>query len=297
MNKYLPSKQFVKTIGITLLGGAALFFLGNFLSKQTVWEQKRTSSPIVAFGAEGDYFSRDSDGDGLYDWEEALWGTNPNSKDSRGDGISDHDYVKNLKSQMEFDDEYTPNLDNDTEVFARQLFATSAVLNQSGTLSQDDIERFNSGLEMSMNNFNIKDKYTLSNLKMSNISPLEYSQKIDSLYESLGELDINELSLIAYMAENPNDPDALVELGEYLKYSEKLINGYLNMNVPHNIAGTHLSIVNNIYKISEITKQAYYLDSDPLRAIMYLGKYDEYTDNLISGLDALANYFASNGII
>ncbi len=297
MNKYLPSKQFAKTIIITICVGVLLFFVGNLLVKKTTWEQKRNTLAVSASGGENDYFSKDSDGDGLYDWEEAVWGTNPFLSSSRDDGVSDYDYIQNKKKQLSFDNEYTPNLDNDTEVFARQLFATSAVLNQSGTLNQDDIERFNTGLEMSMNSFNIKDKYTLSNLKLSNVSPLEYGQKIDELYKSTGSLGINELSLIAYMAQNPDDSDVLEELDEYLKYSEKIINGYLTISVPHNIAGTHLSIVNDIYKISEIVKQAHHLDNDPLRAAMYLGKYDEYTDNLVSNLKFLSGYFASNGII
>ena len=37
----------------------------------------------------------DRDGDGLPDWEEGVWGTNPNNPDTDGDGTYDGEEVRN----------------------------------------------------------------------------------------------------------------------------------------------------------------------------------------------------------
>jgi hypothetical protein len=53
---------------------------------------------------DGDFMIRvtvegpDSDGDGLYDFEEAKLGTNPNNPDTDGDGLNDRDEVRNYKT-------------------------------------------------------------------------------------------------------------------------------------------------------------------------------------------------------
>lgn len=47
----------------------------------------------VALGASNELLN-DSDGDGLKNWEETLWGTDPNKKDTDGDGTPDGKEVK-----------------------------------------------------------------------------------------------------------------------------------------------------------------------------------------------------------
>ena len=45
----------------------------------------------------GDLVNRDTDGDGLLDWEESLWDTDPNNKDTNGDGVSDSVEIAKIK--------------------------------------------------------------------------------------------------------------------------------------------------------------------------------------------------------
>ncbi|MEZ4103105.1 MAG: hypothetical protein R3B55_00855 [Candidatus Paceibacterota bacterium] len=296
MQNYLPSKQFVKTILVTLLAAAVLVVVGKLLSNKSVWENKDSKS-IVSSSENEDFFSKDTDGDGLYDWEEALWNTNPRVKDSDGDGIDDKTFVENKRKTIDADETYKENPDNETEVFAKQFFTTAAVLNQGGTFNQDTVDQFSSGINKSIVNFSLKDKYTLSSLKLSNISPDQYRQNISDLFNRLQKPEINELTILAYIMENPNDLDGLDELGNYLAFSDALIKGLLTMNVPNSNAGLHLSYVNNLDKISEIMRSALYIEEDPLRVVTYLSKYDEYSDRLLKDIESFKKYFNSNGII
>jgi len=296
MQKYLPSKQFVKTIGIALGLALLVFTIGKIFNKKVVWENSSKEDQAKVNESE-DFFSKDTDGDGLKDWEEALWATDPSLKDTDGDGIDDKKYVENKRKEIDVDETYVPNSDNETEVFAKQFFTTAAVLNQSGTFNQDTVEQFSSGISQSVENFTLKDKYTLSSLKIGNISPEQYKKNISDVYARIGKLEFNELTILAYIMENPNDKYGLDELGGYLAYSDSLIKGLLSTNVPNANAGLHLSFVNNLDKIAEIMKNSAYVESDPLKVVTYLSKYDEYSDRLLKDIEFFRNYFSSNGII
>lgn len=82
---FLPSKKFTLIVGGFLLLG--VFFavtpsvVGFFQKKQTTQKNHKTTIQITD--------QKDSDGDGLKDWEEALAGTNPQKPDSDNDGILD----------------------------------------------------------------------------------------------------------------------------------------------------------------------------------------------------------------
>ncbi len=296
MQKYLPSKQFVRTILIALALGSLVFLVGKLLNKKTVWQSK-SGEELVKLSEEDDFFSQDTDEDGLYDWEEALWNTNPALKDTDDDGVDDKKFVENKRKEIDVDETYKPDSDNETEVFAKQFFTTAAVLDQSNSFNQDTVEQFSKGVSQSITNFTLKDKYTLSNLKLSNISPVEYHKNISELYAKLGTLEVNELTLIAYILENPTDQYGLDELGNFLTFSDNLVKGLLNMNVPNSNAGLHLSFVNNLDKIAEIMKNSVYVEDDPLKVVTYLSKYDEYSEKLLNDINSLKNYFSSNGII
>lgn len=65
---------------------------------------------------------KDSDGDGLFDWEETLWGTDPFMVDTDGDGILDGEYVRS-RSQNRTPEEIVAEEDlNFTEQFSRTFF-------------------------------------------------------------------------------------------------------------------------------------------------------------------------------
>lgn len=294
MNKYLPSKQFIKIIGSSLLFGVVLIVGGRLIGTKKVWSNNPEPSVVVQ-NTQDDFFSKDSDGDGLYDWEEALWGTNPHMADSRGDGISDYDYVKNLRQKIDVDDSYTSSSSNQTQTFAKQFYTTAAVINQTGGLNQETLDKFSQNIGSTLNNFRIEDKYTVADIKTSSISIDQYRTNIDNLYDGLGSLDIEETMLIGFIIQNPEDEYALEVLGEYLNYSEKLVLGLLSMNVPHGNLGPHLAFVNNIDKMAEIVKSTVFVNDDPLKTLTYLSKYEIYADHLENSQNMMNRYLSSGG--
>ena len=50
---------------------------------------------------ESEVYLKDSDNDGVYDWEEALFGTDPHNPDTDGDGISDSEEIAVTRKSYE----------------------------------------------------------------------------------------------------------------------------------------------------------------------------------------------------
>lgn len=296
MQKYLPSKQFVRTILIALVLGSLVFLVGKILNKKTVWQNK-SGDESVKIAKEGDFFSQDTDEDGLYDWEESLWSTNPALKDTDGDGIDDKKFVENKRKEIDVDETYKEDPNNETEVFAKQFFTTASVLSQSGSFNQETLDQFSNGIGQSISNFTIKDKYNLANLKLSGISAEKYYNNFKTLYESLPHKEIQELESIALLIQNPEDTKALENVANINLMYSKLEEGLLTMEVPYNASGGHLFLLNNINKVSLVILESRNIDYDPLKVTTYLSKYDEYSQNVTSALSTLASYFTQNGII
>lgn len=297
MNKYLPSKQFIKIIGITILVGAILFFVGNVVSNKSFFQKQDKTSANVSAEQKGDFFDIDSDNDGLFDWEEALWGTNPRLKDSDNDGVDDKKYVENKRDEIDSDETYTPDDSNETDLFARQFFTTAAVLNQSGSFDQGVVDEFSKNIGLSINNFNIQDKYKLSDIKMSAVSPDAYYKNLSTVFSELISKNISELSVIARIIENPEDQSAVSDLSAILAIYKNMENSLLKTETPYSISGTHLSLLNSVYKVSEILNESRNISKDPLRATVYLSKYNEFSENISNDFETLTSYFKQNGII
>lgn len=66
------------------------------------------SNKAIAVNDVKDLYAGDTDGDGLKDWEEVLWKTDPNNSDTNGNGIPDGEEVnlgKNPLTSLPFDEE------------------------------------------------------------------------------------------------------------------------------------------------------------------------------------------------
>ncbi len=296
-SKYLPSKQFVRVILITILVGAGLFLVGKFAGAKTVWQNKDTKNSVAVSGQEGDYFTKDSDGDGLYDWEEALWNTDPRITDTDGDGLNDKDEVEEKRKTMDVDATYKSDNDNDTEVFAKQLYATAAVLDKNGGIDKGTLEEFSNSLDVSLKNFNIQNKYTLSDLNLGSITAEDYVNNFITLSDSLSNLEISELGVISRLMEKPGDPLALEDLGKINVSYESFQEGMLKMTVPYKNAGLHLSILNNLYKINTVVQEAKNIEKDPLKFSTYFSKYQEYSNSLDKDIESFSKYIDQDVII
>ena len=83
----------VVVVSLLIVGGAG--FYKYSASKKIVYDKERAQAATEQIVQQTkEEFLKDSDGDGLKDWEEALWKTSPNNPDTDGDGTPDGEEVK-----------------------------------------------------------------------------------------------------------------------------------------------------------------------------------------------------------
>ena len=119
---------------------------GAFLATKTKSRISYQNEEIVAT-AQSEKLNKDSDGDGLKDWEEELWRTDPNKPDTNGDGINDFEEIRmginpigtsttDMLSTTTLATKVNPSIESDltdTDKFSRELFAKYVGEKQNGT--------------------------------------------------------------------------------------------------------------------------------------------------------------------
>lgn len=88
---YLPSKQFIAILVslFFIIGGGYFVFFRARAPQENIMAQKTAEKNEQA----SLFAAKDTDGDGLKDWEEVLWHTDPENVDTDGDGAKDNDEI------------------------------------------------------------------------------------------------------------------------------------------------------------------------------------------------------------
>ena len=120
-----------------------------------------------------DLINKDSDKDGIADWEESLWGTSPNLKDTDANGVTDDKEIAQLKIELkqnvvELGGETAPDESGltQTDKFSQELLTTMAALNQNGEMDQATIEKLGESLATQIENAPQKKIFGLKDIKI-----------------------------------------------------------------------------------------------------------------------------------
>lgn len=139
IRKILPSKKFVKIVGGIGFIILAIFLIKTFAGKKVFYKSASKGHVLVV----GDAVEKDTDGDGLHDWEEGLWGTDPNNPDTDGNGVSDGQQIRALQASLSGISIGENSLATDTTktgALTRDILTIAKAVNQSGPLTPESQE-------------------------------------------------------------------------------------------------------------------------------------------------------------
>jgi hypothetical protein len=239
---------------------------------------------IFSFGSENKEFSfgvdlpvktdsKDTDGDGLFDWQENIWGTSINNPDSDGDGTNDGEEVKNDRDPLIKgpDDKYLNNeqkiiaeltqdpIDQNslTAELSREIFTQFNELRSTGSLDENaKLEIANQAIEKIEANISIKDVYNENDLVVVPDTAEAFAQYMNKMK------DIQDKSSLYFVAgEDPKKIAAHM----YLLAAE-----LVKSPVPLSIKNEALVIVNGFYKMGKATEIIIQKEDDP---VFGLGAY------------------------
>ncbi len=280
---YLPSKQF-----IIIVATALVVVVGGWLARSALTNfhvaplnQKAASSSQ----ASEELALRDSDNDGLPDWEEVIWHTDPHNPDTDGDSTPDGEEVKQHRDPAKAgpDDLLDTATDSSsqkapspakpetlTEEFNNDFnvrYLTGVGLNGGEQISADQASQVSTALsqEIQKKVDAYQDVYTQNDIVVSlTKNPRDYANDLGVVLEKNNDTsDQTEIDIVK-AATATKDMKQLDLLTQYITRYKNLISFLKQERVPSAYVAMHLDLLNTMNNLKIAAEQMQKLPTDPI---------------------------------
>jgi len=254
----------------------------------------------------------DSDKDGLRDWEEALWSTDPDNPDTDGDGTKDGEEVDQNRDPLTPgpDDErkvettsFTGNVNisdptNVTEAFSQQFFADYMSLRQSGNL--DDPANTSLILESAQDilvvTTTLYEERDIIVVEENTESLRTFGNQTGTVFQIYGNVGGDSVVTIIENAVVKDKPNEIERLDPILQSHSNIIEHLLAVPTPASAVNIHLNLINSISASHDTLLNLRNIFTDPLQALVSLEKYNESSKATAQSLKNLEQYFKQRNI-
>ena len=259
--------------------------------------------------------TKDTDNDGLKDWEEALWQTAPNNPDTDGDGIKDGEEIAQNRDPLKKgpDDQLvigssstTPKISTQltaSNQFSRDLFTRYVTIKQSGSGDPADFQNYSDLVQSYIDKEAVTllaKSYNASNFKVINNETLTDIHRYGNEFGGLFIADKapnfeDELAVLSRATENDN-PLELEKLDANIAAYEKIRDGLLKISVPSRFLPDHLALTNAIETIIVGIESMKLTFSDPIKAAAGLKNYPDAASNVFLILESIGSGLEISGV-
>lgn len=322
--EYLPSKNFIKFVGsfLVILGlGWLILFL---------WNNKNDSSTSSGQASSGQANqdlekeeNKDTDKDGLKNWEEALWKTNPEITDTDGDATNDGDEIK-MSRNPKIAGTCSERVEGCTDkLLSPEDISKSENPDQPSTFTAKIAQEFGKNYFAGKGLAGGKDLSASAQQSLANSLTLEIEQGVAAYQDVFKKEDIKistTLDAKIYLnkfgsAFNKNFRDissyeidiiGLVLSEEHFKNTklfDPLLIAYKNMVlflqkeiVPESYSNLHLSALNIMQNTLFAVRSMKNIEEDPAKAIVGIRLYIKETERAQEFLKNLKEQIKKDGI-
>ncbi len=313
IKNFLPNNYIIAFIVIPILTIIGFFLLKDFFLVDNTKEKQVSAIEKVASLIQTESQVKDTDKDGLRDWEERLHKTDINNPDTDGDGIYDGMEIRsgtdpldpfNIKKKEvankeaegeEYNYRNDPNL-NKTEILARDFLLKTLTLNDANLLNNKSAQETIIGEMLSGKKKFFKDRFKKEDLNivvnsnyntLAEIKRLAQKNKADKLE--------NNVLLFALFLEK-EDEKYLDRIEENIIVLDKFLAEAVKIKVNQNAFALFLEYLNNLDRLNQISKLLANFNTDPFSALDALNEYAKTEDLLRNNLRNLALYFEKKNI-
>jgi hypothetical protein len=270
--KYLPSTK----ISIYLATIFSILFV--FMSISFSEKSGPLAASLILPKTLAETAAVDSDEDGVSDWEERLWGTDPFVKVSNQDGLSDREYI-NKRKQIAEDAEVGTKIPlNSTGKLTYELLETGLALTSSGS----DVDNQKLALELSsaaikkIQQDTSPALYKKEDLKIVSASKENSDKYINEINSAIKKAQSSglgkEFPLIHDGVFNQKE-SSLIKAASYAIVYGNLTKTMLKMSVPETVVSQHLFMINIFSNLENSVSNSIYLNGDPAKGIAFYSRY------------------------
>jgi hypothetical protein len=286
----LPSKQFVRSLGVVLGIMVLILGIGFLVNRKSTYTKSGLAKPIVV----KDLIDSDSDNDGLADWEEAIWGLDPSNPDTNGNGISDKDELAITQERLKtatstgLDASSESETGLKTDSFAEQVVKLVSALQASGQLGSENQDAVADQVRVYAENGQPTQTYSAKDIKTVRDS----KAAIDTYAQGFAQaLKINPISDDDINLLTQFDPDQFELLQtRYSAASTKyqtLLTSLTNIPIPESMVFEHVAFLNVVLDIKDTFDKYKLLDVDPIVTMQKYVQVPNILSTLSSAMDSL----------
>lgn len=285
--KYLPSEKFMAIVLVIVIFISIFFSIKGivtFFKNRKIDKNKPTQITI------GQLIQKDSNDNGIADWEEYLWGLDPNKT-----GPENKEFILTKKKMLALNND---NLSadpsqaiTDNEALSQEFFAAIVSLQQTGSLNDESLGAITNAIGDNVKTEDIADIYTYNMMTVINDSPtanVTYQDNLSSLVTKYQDADIgNELTFIVQGLNN-QDPQALYAAQTVAIAYQNFGKEFIKVPVPKVLAALQLSAANNYEKTGQTIHSLTTMLNDPLGGMKGILNYQKYNDALGTDLETIS---------
>ena len=297
-------------IGISLVVAVCLVVIAIFAVKAPKDSEIKDQS-IVAIDLIKKSLDIDADGDGLKDWEEAIYGTDPQNPDTDGDGMNDNDEVKANRSPLvagagestQIDTTATSSVyvSNATDRFSRELFTKYLEAKSSGQDITEDLSNAIAEEVLAQQYDAFIEPYDVSKLNIV----LENSSNIRVYGNTLGlalsvppvSSSLNELMILERIQQGIANAQDAELLGKMIVRYDKMLDNLTSMPVPAGIASVHAEFIEGIEIARNVAIGIGNLETDPIGAYSKIAQYEDGFNLITAASMKMRTYLVSHNIV
>lgn len=306
-----PSVKVAIVAIVSIIGIGALLYYTYTEQRKSVPSTKSLQTFLA--GASKSLAEIDTDKDGLKDWEESLWNTDPKNADSDNDGTKDGDETdRNRDPAKKGEDAFTPEATlavpdyfktstSTTEATGKALFARYLALKQSGKFSavtqQSLIDDLTNNI---LSSSSVAPKYRKTDLTVvptnaENASLYKFNMQAVSTFVSESGLRGSELLAIALAVNgNPeNIAKGMESLDPFITVHEKALQKFETIPVPEVVADAHVTFLSTYAAYVETLRMIRDAAADPIQGMVASSTYMQREQQMQRAYLVLKNYMSS----
>lgn len=291
---FRPSKQFI------IRGSVAIGLLAIILTVQTNWFRNIFTKEDITTAPEntatvGDVVNKDSNQNGIMDWEEQLWGLDPTK--ALTNGVSNKELIEQKKKALGIDDTVDGNL-NETDILARDLFTLTSALSQSDQVNDQALQGIAAKFGSVVDVKTISNHYSLSDLKTMKTSEASLKQYYGAMAKTMSRFtdDAADMEVVIASLET-GDFSKISSLTQTATSYKNLAESIRGVTVPVGVQEYHLAIINSVYGIAQSFSYITQVEENGVNGLAGIAIYKGFSQRLTSTLLDLHDYFIRYGIL
>ncbi len=285
----------------------------------TISSRQQILSVIPENNIQTEVNTKDSDNDGLPDWEEVLIGTDPRKADTDGDGTSDGAEIKAERNPLVKGPKDKNNGgstvataattttsskdETATQALAREVFSDYMSLRKTGGNITPEIQEEIAANIIGRTTFGVSSAKTYTQ-KDFRIDSSNSADALRAYGNAMGQVILtnapknpeNELIIIE-RAVDSQDPKDIAQLNAIITSYQNMLKGFLSVPVPSSAVSLHINILNNFSQVIEVDQGLAKLLKDPVITLAAVKRYQDVATDTGVIFQAVNLYFKLQGIV